>query len=126
LPQDLAQLKAKMGNVNLDATVGDDGQWWMERTESVAYSKELDTYPVGTVIPAVLIERPFARDRSDVAAIATWKDGWWRMEVRRRLDTKSRFALPITDGVFLWVAAFDQDQARHTRHVHPIRITLEN
>ena len=34
--------------------------------------------------------------------------------------------VPIADGVFLWVAVFDHNQARHTRHVHPVRIALEN
>lgn len=126
LPKDLALQQKKMGNVNLDPVAGDDGQWWMDVADTVPYSRELDDYPVGTVIPSVLIDKPFQGDRGDVSAVAEWKDGWWRMEVKRKLDTGSRFDLPIADGTFLWVAVFDHNQARHTRHVHPVRITLED
>lgn len=126
LPRDPARLQASMGRVNLDPSVGDEGQWSMDLADTVEYAKALDTYPVGTVLPSVLIDRPFEGDRGDVTAFATWKDGWWRLEVKRKLDTQSRFDAPIAEGVFLWVAVFDHNQARHTRHVHPVRITLEN
>ena len=48
-----------MGAVDLDAREGDPGQLWMTLSETVPYSKELDTYPVGTVIPPVLIARSY-------------------------------------------------------------------
>lgn len=126
LPRDPARLQERMGRVNLDPSVGDDGHWSMELADTVEYSKELDGYPVGTVLPSVLIDGPFEGDRGDVTGFASWKDGWWRLEVRRKLHTQSKFDVPIAEGVFLWVAVFDHNQARHTRHVHPVRITLEN
>ena len=85
LPRDLDALQERMGAVDLSAGAGDAGQLWMKLAETVPYSKELDTYPVGTVIPSVLIDKPFEGDRGDVAGAATWKDGWWRLETRRKL-----------------------------------------
>ena len=114
-----------MRSVKLDASKGDDGQWWMDHAESVPYSESLDTYPNGTVIPALVIEKPVEGARDGVVALATWQDGWWRMEVRRKLDPRSGFDLPIADGVFMWVAVFDDASGRHTGHQPPVRISLE-
>jgi ethylbenzene dehydrogenase/cytochrome b561-like protein len=125
LPRDLAALQARLGKIDLDPAAHDEGEWWMALADTVPYSKELDTYPVGTVLPSVLIDKPFEGDRGDVRAVATWRDGWWRMEVSRKLDTGSKFDLPIASGTHLWVAAFDHNQARHTRHLHPLRIALQ-
>ena len=47
------------------------------------------------------------------------------LEVARRLDTHSRFDVPIRTGVFMRVAAFDHSQIGHTRHVRPVRIEVE-
>ena len=125
LPRDFAALQARMGNIALDPKAGDDGQWWLSLAETVPYAKQLDTYPVGTVIPSVLIDKPFEGDRGDITAKASWKDGWWRLEVVRRLDTHSKYDVPIANGTHLWVAVFDHTQTRHTRHLHPVRIHLD-
>jgi len=126
LPKDPAQLE-RLGNVDLDPNVGDDGELWLPMENTIAYSEELDTYPVGTVMPSVLIEGPFEGDRGDVRAVARWHDGWWRLEVTRKLDTGSEFdiALRPDEPAHLWVAVFDHAQTRHSRHLHPVRITLE-
>ena len=125
LPVDLAALQKRMGDIDLDPGAHDEGDWWMALADTVPYSSGLDTYPVGTVLPSVLIDRPFEGDRGDVQAVASWKDGWWRMEVVRKLDTGSSFDLPIANGHFLWVAAFDHNQIRHTRHPHPLALELQ-
>ena len=80
---------------------------------------------MGTILPSVLIDKPFVGDRGDVTAVGTWQDGWWRLEVTRQLDTKSQFDLPIRSGLYLWVAVFDHTQTRHSRHLHPVRIDME-
>ena len=125
LPKDLAALQTKLGPINLDPTVGDTALLAMHLADTVPYSAELDTYPVGTVLPSVVLDVPFTGDRGDVAAVGTWKDGWWHLEARRRLDTHSKFDLPFETGVYLWVSAFDHSQTRHTRHVHPVRLVLD-
>jgi hypothetical protein len=43
----------------------------------------------------------------------------------RRLESKSRYDMPISTGTFMRVAAFDHAQIRHTRHVKPIRLEVE-
>lgn len=124
VPKDFSALRARMGTIDLDPAAGDTGEWWMKLDETVPYSKEADAYPVGTVIPSVLIDKPFAGDRGDVMAMGSWKDGRWRLEVSRVLDTGSKFDVPIGAATYLWVAVFDHAQTRHSRHLHPVRIVL--
>jgi hypothetical protein len=126
LPKDAAVLE-RLGNINLDPSVSDDGEYWLPASMTVAYSEERDTYPVGTVMPSVLVEGPFEGDRGDVKAVARWRDGWWRLEVSRALDTGSGYdvALSADKPTYLWVAVFDHAQTRHSLHLHPLRITLE-
>jgi Ethylbenzene dehydrogenase/Prokaryotic cytochrome b561 len=125
LPKDFPAQQARFGTVNLDPNVSDHGQWWMALEDTVPYRQELDTYPLGTLLPSILIDKPFVGDRGDVTAVGTWKDGWWRLEVTRQLDTKSKFDLPMRSGLYLWVAVFDHTQTRHSRHLHPVRIAME-
>jgi hypothetical protein len=74
----------------------------------------------------VIYDKPFEGDRGDIAAAAQWKDGIWTIEAVRKLDTGSRFDQPIRDGMFLWVAAFDHNQVRHTWHIHPLEIRIDD
>ena len=99
----------------------------MKLEDTVAYSEELDTYPVGTVMPSVLIDGPFEGDRGDVHTVAKWQDGWWTLEVSRKLDTGSKYdtALGYDKPTYLWVAVFDHAQTRHSMHLHPVQLNLE-
>jgi hypothetical protein len=124
LPRDPETLR-RLGDVNLDPTVGDAGEWWLPKDLAVAYAPVLDAaLPVGTILPSVVIEAPFEGDRGDVRAHAKWSRGWWRLEVARKLDTGSKYDVPIADGTYLWVAVFDHTQTRHSRHLHPLRVEL--
>ena len=125
LPRDLAAQQKLMGRFNPDPNVGDDGAYSMHQSEVVPWNPELDSaVPVGTVIPSVIYETPFGGDRGDVIGHATWKDGWWTLEARRLARTASAFDQPIVDGMFMWLAVFDHNQVRHTRHLQPLRLTL--
>lgn len=124
LPADAEQV-VRLTTANLDPKVGDDGQWWMPLAATVPYSPEIDTFPVGTVIPSAVIEKPFEGDRGDVHGVGVWRDGWWHLEVSRKLDTGSQFDVPIASGTYLWVVAFDHAQTRHTQHIHPAKLELE-
>ena len=95
LPKDPSLLD-RMGKVDLDAKVSDDGEFWMPVSMTVPYDKALDTYPVGTYMPSVLIEGPREGDRGDVTAVARWSDGWWRVEMARDLDTGSKYDVALT------------------------------
>jgi Ethylbenzene dehydrogenase/Prokaryotic cytochrome b561 len=128
LPRDIAATRTAMGQLTLDPNVGesDGARWFMTEAESVPYAVELDQLvPVGTVLPGVIIAGDFSGDRGDVRCAARWASGHWALEVARRLDTKSKFDVPLRSGVFMRVAAFDHSQIRHTRHVRPIRLEVE-
>ena len=128
LPRDIAATTAAMGQLTLDPNVGesDGARWFMTEAESVPYAVELDRLiPVGTILPGVIIAGDFSGDRADVRCAGRWASGHWALEVARRLDTKSKFDVPLRSGVFMRVAAFDHSQIRHTRHVRPIRLEVE-
>lgn len=127
LPKDMAKIVLAMGRIDLDPNHGEaeGARWWMTSEESVAYSAALDArIPVGTVIPGVLIDGEYTGDRADVRCGAHWAAGRWTLEVARRLNTGSQYDIAISSGVFLWVAAFDHSQTRHTRHLRPIRLEV--
>ena len=113
--------------VDPDPDVGDSASLWMPLEQTVPYSGELDQYPVGTIMPSVLVEGPFQGDRGDVDAVARWHEGVWHLEVRRKLDTGSKYDIAIKPGqpVYMWVAVFDHTQTRHSQHLHPVKLLLE-
>jgi len=128
LPKTLAATTDAMGDIDLDPNHGesDGARWYMTDQDSVAYSTDADArIPIGTVIPGVILGGEFSGDRADVRSAARWASGLWALEVKRRLETTSKFDVPIRSGVFMRVAAFDHSQIRHTRHVRPIRIEVE-
>lgn len=126
LPRD-PEIMARFQHVDLTADVGDEGSLWLRLDETVPYSEQLDTWPVGTVMPSVMVEGPFQGDRGDVHAVARWEDGRWRMEVRRKLETGSDYDVPLRAGepAYLWVAVFDHTQTRHSQHLRPVTVILE-
>ncbi|MBW7850227.1 MAG: cytochrome b/b6 domain-containing protein [Rhodospirillales bacterium] len=119
-------LLARLGRFDLDPGASDAGEWWLAKADTVPYGEPLDArYPIGTVLPSVVVEGPFQGDRGDVRALGRWHDGRWRLEASRRLKTGSEFDLPIATGIHLWVAAFDHSQTRHSQHLHPLRLAVE-
>jgi Ethylbenzene dehydrogenase/Prokaryotic cytochrome b561 len=128
LPKDLVATGNAMGLINLNPDVGesDGARWFMTEAETVPYTPELDRLiPVGTIVPGVIVSGEYSGDRADVRCAARWASGHWALEVARRLDTHSKYDIPLKSGVFMRVAAFDHNQIRHTRHVRPIRIEVE-
>ena len=128
LPTDLAATATAMGEIALDPDLGESegARWFLTTAESAPYSVDRDRgIPAGTVIPGVIIDGDFSGDRADIRCAARWASGHWSLEVARRLDTHSRYDVPLQTGVFMRVAAFDHSQIRHTRHVRPIRLEVE-
>lgn len=128
LPKVVAETTDAMGDIDLDPNHGesDGARWYMTDQDSVPYSTDADArIPIGTVIPGVILGGEFSGDRADVRSSARWASGLWALEVKRRLETTSKFDVPIRSGIFMRVAAFDHSQIRHTRHVRPIRIEVE-
>ncbi|SED64156.1 cytochrome b561 [Rhizobiales bacterium GAS188] len=128
LPTDYKATVAALGKIDLDPNVGesDGARWYMTEAESTPYSEEVDAgIPVGTIIPGVIISGQFSGDRAAVRFAARWASGRWALKATRLLDTKSPFHVPIGNGTYMRVAAFDHSQIRHTRHVRPIRLEVE-
>jgi len=100
--------------------------WWIQKAEAVPYTKEADTYPVGTVIPNIVVS-PFTGDRADVRAKGEWKDGRWTLETRRALDTGSKYDVAFVPGepVYITIAGYNRSQTRHSEHIKPVRVMLQ-
>jgi hypothetical protein len=102
-----------------------DGPWWIADSVGVPYSRYLDRYPLWTVMPSVLVT-PLEGDRGDVWSRASWKKGRWTVEIKRALDTKSKYDVKFKPGksVYMSVAAFNRTETRHSEHLRPIRLFL--
>ena len=129
LPRDPGML-AKFQGVDLTPEVGDNVGLFLRKSDTVPYDAALDTledYPVGTIMPAVVVDAAMEGDRGDVTAVSQWADGVWTMEIQRKLDTGSKYDIAFLKDVptYLWVAAFDHAQTRHTRHLYPVIVELE-
>jgi len=130
LPKDWKRTQDQLGKFNLDPNSSDDenGRWNMFMDETEPYSKEADArIPVGTVMPGVLINGNYEGDRADLVGGSRWKDGYWTLELARKLKTGSKYDKDFVSGkdIYMWVAAFDHVQTRHTRHARPVRILTQ-
>ncbi|HET7678942.1 MAG TPA: ethylbenzene dehydrogenase-related protein [Xanthobacteraceae bacterium] len=130
LPKDWKAAVAQLGNFDLNPTSSDDenSRWNMFESETEPYSKEADALiPIGAVMPGVLITGDYEGDRADIVGGSRWKDGYWILETARNLKTESKFDKSFLPGkdLYMWVAAFDHVQTRHTRHARPIRIKVQ-
>jgi thiosulfate reductase cytochrome b subunit len=112
---------------NADPATSEHGvTWWIERASAIPYTKAADTYPVGTLIPNVVIDAPEG-DRADVRARAAWRQGRWTLEAHRILDTKSPYDIAFALGkpVYITIATYNRTETRHSEHIRPVRVVLE-
>lgn len=117
-------------NLNSDAnpkTSDENSTWWIHKSDAIPYDENLDKFPVGTLIPNILLE-PFKGDRADVQAKGKWKNGYWTLEIKRALDTGSKFDVPfkIDTPVYISVAAYNRTQTRHSEHIRPLQLILQD
>lgn len=124
LPRDPAQLAA-FSELPDPRAPGAQIDWSLEWAATQPYAPELDTYPVGTLMPSILVRDHYEGDRGDVRARAHWNEGYWQLEIARSLAAPGAFDLPIEDGMALWIAVFDHSQTRHSLHLRPLIIALE-
>jgi len=113
-------------HTNPDAGTSEQGRtWWIHKAHAIPYTKEADTYPVGSIIPNIVLA-PLTGDRADVRAKAAWHEGRWTLEARRRLDTGSLYDVAFVPGepVYITVATYNRTQTRHGEHIAPVRVML--
>lgn len=127
LPKFLPLEGPALTGMGLDPTTDDGGTWYLRRDEVVPYDPVLDDYPLGTVLPGVVIDGAFTGDRGDLLSGAQWRNGYWTLEITRLLDTGSAYdvALVKEQPTYLWVSAFNHSRTRHSQHLHPLRVVLE-
>ena len=130
LPKDWKKTQDQLGKISFDPNTSDDenSRWNMFEDEVQPYSKEEDAkIPVGTVMPGVLISGKYEGDRGDLVGGARWKDGYWTLETARKLKTGSKYDKDFVPGknLYMWVAAYDHVQTRHTRHPRPVRVVTQ-
>ncbi len=126
LPADPALLEP-FQTIDMSPDASDTVAPFLRHEDLVPYEAALDTYPVGTVMPSVVVKGPMQGDRGDVQAVSHWQDGMWTMEIKRKLDTGSEYDVAFAKDrpTYLWVAAFNHAQTRHSRHLYPVTVTLE-
>jgi thiosulfate reductase cytochrome b subunit len=110
-----------------DASESDhDAVWWLHKAQAIPYTPAADTYPVGALLPNIILE-PFQGDRADVRGQAEWRVGRWTLEVRRVLDTRSKFDVAFSPDrpVYLSVAPYNRTQVQHGEHIRPVRVVLQ-
>lgn len=128
LPRDVGAMQRDMGRIDPDPdhSEPENAVWWLTGETSEPYSNEADALiPDGTVIPGVVMSGQPSGGRAEIAAAAKWAAGRWTLEVRRRLDTHLPEDVPIRNGVLMWVAVFDHAETRHTWHLRPLRLEVE-
>lgn len=100
-----------------------NSEWVIPWFSYEPYTKEKDTYAIGTVMPSVMYRsNRFEGDRADVRARGVWKEGYWSLELVRNIETSSLKDVTLSTGVCMWLAAFDHSQIAHSRHLKPIKI----
>jgi cytochrome b subunit of formate dehydrogenase len=111
---------------NPDPATSEEGvTWWIHRASGIPYTEAADTYPVGALIPNMVLT-PFKGDRADIRAQGAWREGRWTLEARRKLDTKSPYDVAFAPGtpVYLTLGTYNRTQTRHSEHIRPVRLVV--
>jgi hypothetical protein len=84
-------------------------------------------YKPGDEVAGIIIA-PFAGDRGDVKAGASWDKGVWTVEIARKLKTGSKFDVQFDDlskSYAFGLAVFDNAQVRHAFATLPSKLTFQ-
>ncbi len=128
LPRNISRAMQSLGEFSSSPRESDseNARWWMTEAESYPYSAVADApIPTGTVVPGIVSANATAMGTTSIRGVARWAAGRWTLEIARKLDTASKFDVPIETGILLWVAAFDRSDTRHTRHLRPLILEID-
>ncbi len=81
--------------------------------------------PDGTIVPSVVVNTRSFDAGNGVKGVAKWAGGRWMLEISRPLVSGVN-DVSINSGTLMWLAAFDHAQTRHTYHLRPLKLELEN
>lgn len=128
LPMQIAALTVSLGRIRNSPDLSEEeaAQWWLTPENSVPYSPEADAaIPDNTVIPGVIVLKPDSTGSGPVGA-ARWSAGHWTLTLARKLQPPTGTGVPLETGDMIWVAAFDHSETRHTRHIRPITLEVQD
>lgn len=86
-----------------------------------------DKYKAGNEVAGIVVA-PFAGDRGDISAKASWSKGMWTVEFSRKLKTGSRYDVQFDDPAKQYafgVAVFDNAQVRHAFQTGVSKLVFE-
>ena len=111
---------------NTANTLASQRPMWMRWSDATPYSDKLDRINNESMMPSILSLEPFQGDRGDVGARGQWQNGFWHLEISRALKTDSDYDVEISDGVYVWFSVFNHAQTRHSYHLRPIKLKLND
>ena len=129
LPKDIAAMATALGRISdsPENSEADAARWWMTEAESAPYSDAADAeIPIDTVIPGVIVFKMPNGVHPAITGAARWSAGRWTLTLTRTLAPPADTDVRIETGSMLWVAAFDHAETRHTRHLRPLTLELQN
>ena len=95
-------------------------------SKSEIYTKKAaEKLPVGFEVPGVIISEAEG-DRADVRCISAYRNGSWKLEIMRKLDTGSDYDVVFNPGdeYDFTLAAFDHNANRHSYNHQVYRLHL--
>lgn len=100
----------------------------MRWVDSEKYQAELmhSRFKEGQQIPSIIHMGAYEGDRGDVGAKGHWENGYWTVELMRKLDTQSPYDVSIKNNTYMWFATFNHSQTRHSYHLWPLKLKLLN
>jgi len=105
-----------------------EGKYWVLDADKIPFT---DSFKPGDMVGSV-VDAPFAGSRGDISAKATWANGKWTLEIKRRLVTTGdkvkeqdvQFS-DLSKGYDFGVAVFDNSQINHLYHEGAFRLVFK-
>ena len=97
---------------------------WYGSNSYAAYNDKADSFSIGYRVPSVLVA-PTLGDRGDVTASGRWRNGYWTVELSRKISTGSDYDTRFRGELYLGIALFDNADIKHTYHLKPIKLVIE-
>lgn len=101
------------------------GTYWLKAEDKAPFDDS--RFEPGDEVASIMVA-PFEGDAGDIAAGMAWKDGFWTVEMARKLTTGSQYDVQFDDlskGYLFGVAAFDNAQVRHAYIKRPLTLVFE-
>jgi hypothetical protein len=97
----------------------------LREAASIPYTPDHDaSLRPGTVIPGFIAIPREVADLQPVTCSASWSAGRWTLVVSRPLAPLRSDGHAVSDGLSVWLAAFDRTASDHSRHIRAIELEM--